>query len=159
MISKKTVADDAYCESYDEIMYKLMILSGTIEKRYHDTFKPSGVGVFVLGETFSLKTSSIYLYYSRKLFSLPMVVVSEMIISHYDPKDPILEKIKHIRNLIKKSFKNYNAKLTELDEKSAKDKFIEKWSTVDEWHSDICNRYNGLNCKKNKVSIVNLKRV
>ena len=147
MISKKAVANDTYCESYDEIMYKLMVLSGTVEKRYHDIFKPSGVGVFVLGETFSLKTSSVYLYYSRKLFSLPMAVISEIIISHYDPKDPILEKIKCIRNLIKSSFKNYNAKLTELDEKSAKDKFIKKWSTVDEWHSDICNRYNGLNCK------------
>lgn len=32
MISKKAVANDTYCESYDEIMYKLMVLSGTVEK-------------------------------------------------------------------------------------------------------------------------------
>ncbi|MFR2988246.1 MAG: hypothetical protein ACLTMR_05330 [Faecalibacillus sp.] len=147
MINKKTCTYENYCEDYNEIMYKIMILSGTVDKIYKDIFKPNCIGLYVLGETFSLSTDSVYNYYIQKACSLPMTVIIEMIISHYNSKDPLLEKVKYMRKLIEGSFKNFNAELTALDEKLAKDKFIEKWNTVDEWHCDICFRYNGLNCK------------
>ena len=38
MISKKTCTYENYCEDYNEIMYKIMILSGTVDKIYKDIF-------------------------------------------------------------------------------------------------------------------------
>ena len=126
MICKTDVADNNYCENYNEIMNTLVDLSGVMDEDEinDELFKPGGIGLSILSDTFGIKDDSVYVYYLKKAFTLPMLVITEMIISHYDKNDPLLETIDTVKKLIEYNSKNHN---TKSSEQLAKNKFLKKY--------------------------------
>lgn len=115
MICKTDVADDDYCENYNEIMNTLVNLSGVMDEDEinDELFKPGGIGLSILSDTFGIKDDSVYVYYLKKAFTLPMLVITEMIISYYDKNDPLLETVDTVKKLIEYNSKNHNTKSSE----------------------------------------------
>lgn len=142
MICKTDVADVNYCENYNEIMNTLVVLSGVVDEADDELFKPGGIGLLILSDTFGIKDDSVYVYYLKKAFTLPMLVITEMIISHYDENDPLLETISTVKKLIEYNSKNHN---TKSSEQLAKNKFLKKYKSVDNWHIEIFENYKKLN--------------
>lgn len=144
MICKTDVADNDYCENYNEIMNTLVNLSGVMDEDEinDELFKPGGIGLSILSDTFGIKDDSVYVYYLKKAFTLPMLVITEMIISHYDKNDPLLETIDTVKKLIEYNSKNHN---TKSSEQLAKNKFLKKYKNVDNWHVEIFESYKRLN--------------
>lgn len=144
MICKTDVADDDYCENYNEIMNTLVNLSGVMDEDEinDELFKPGGIGLSILSDTFGIKDDSVYVYYLKKAFTLPMLVITEMIISYYDKNDPLLETVDTVKKLIEYNSKNHN---TKSSEQLAKNKFLKKYKSVDNWHVEIFENYKRLN--------------
>lgn len=142
MICKTDVADVNYCKNYNEIMNTLVVLSGAVDEADDELFKPGGIGLLILSDTFGIKDDSVYVYYLKKAFTLPMLVITEMIISHYDENDPLLETISTVKKLIEYNSKNHN---TKSSEQLAKNKFLKKYKSVDNWHIEIFENYKKLN--------------
>lgn len=142
MICKTDVADVNYCENYNEIMNTLVVLSGVVDEADDELFKPGGIGLLILSDTFGIKDDSVYVYYLKKAFTLPMLVITEMIISHYDENDSLLETISTVKKLIEYNSKNHN---TKSSEQLAKNKFLKKYKSVDNWHIEIFENYKKLN--------------
>lgn len=140
MICKTDVADNNYCENYNEIMNTLVDLSGVMDEDEinDELFKPGGIGLSILSDTFGIKDDSVYVYYLKKAFTLPMLVITEMIISHYDKNDPLLETIDTVKKLIEYNSKNHN---TKSSEQLAKNKFLKKYKNVDNWHVELFEIY------------------
>lgn len=140
MICKTDVADNNYCENYNEIMNTLVNLSGVMDEDEinDELFKPGGIGLSILSDTFGIKDDSVYVYYLKKAFTLPMLVITEMIISHYDKNDPLLETIDTVKKLIEYNSKNHN---TKSSEQLAKNKFLKKYKNVDNWHVELFEIY------------------
>lgn len=138
MICKTDVADVNYCENYNEIMNTLVVLSGVVDEADDELFKPGGIGLLILSDTFGIKDDSVYVYYLKKAFTLPMLVITEMIISHYDENDPLLETISTVKKLIEYNSKNHN---TKSSEQLAKNKFLKKYKSVDNWHMELFESY------------------
>lgn len=138
MICKTDVADVNYCENYNEIMNTLVVLSGAVDEADDELFKPGGIGLLILSDTFGIKDDSVYVYYLKKAFTLPMLVITEMIISHYDENDPLLETISTVKKLIEYNSKNHN---TKSSEQLAKNKFLKKYKSVDNWHMELFESY------------------
>ena len=138
MIGKADVSDKNYGENYNEIMNTLVVLSGVVDEADEELFKPGGIGLFILADTFGIKDDSMYVYYLKKAFTLPMLVVTEMIISRYDENDPLLETIDTVKKLIEYNSKKHNTKSsTQL----AKNKFLKKYKSVDNWHIELMGWY------------------
>ena len=142
MICKTDVADVNYCENYNEIMNTLVVLSGVVDEADDELFKPGGIGLLILSDTFGIKDDSVYVYYLKKAFTLPMLVITEMIISHYDENDSLLETISTVKKLIEYNSKKHN---TKSSEQQAKNKFLKKYKSVDNWHIEIFENYKKLN--------------
>lgn len=140
MICKTDVADNNYCENYNEIMNTLVDLSGVMDEDEinDELFKPGGIGLSILSDTFGIKDDSVYVYYLKKAFTLPMLVITEMIISYYDENDPLLETIDTVKKLIEYNSKNHN---TKSSEQLAKNKFLKKYKNVDNWHVELFEIY------------------
>ena len=138
MICKTDVTDVNYCENYNEIMNTLVVLSGAVDEADDELFKPGGIGLLILSDTFGIKDDSVYVYYLKKAFTLPMLVITEMIISHYDENDPLLETIDTVKKLIEYNSKNHN---TKSSEQLAKNKFLKKYKSVDNWHMELFEIY------------------
>lgn len=138
MICKTDVADVNYCENYNEIMNTLVVLSGAVDEADDELFKPGGIGLLILSDIFGIKDDSVYVYYLKKAFTLPMLVITEMIISHYDENDPLLETISTVKKLIEYNSKNHN---TKSSEQLAKNKFLKKYKSVDNWHMELFESY------------------
>ena len=140
MIDKIDVSDNEYRECYNEIMNKLVILSEVVDENETDEkiFKPGGIGLSILADTFSIKEDSAYVYYLKKLFTLPMIIVTEMIIAKYSPNDILLEDIKRIQELIRYNSKNHNTTSTT---QLAKNKFLKKYKSVENWHDELLEIY------------------
>lgn len=140
MIDKIDVSDNEYRECYNEIMNKLVILSEVVDENEIDEkiFKPGGIGLSILSDTFSIKEDSAYVYYLKKLFTLPMIIVTEMIITKYSPNDILLEDIKRIQELIRYNSKNHNTTSTT---QLAKNKFLKKYKSVENWHDELLEIY------------------
>lgn len=60
MICKTDVADVNYCENYNEIMNTLVVLSGVVDEADDELFKPGGIGLLILSDTFGIKDDSVY---------------------------------------------------------------------------------------------------
>ena len=142
MICKTDVADVNYCENYNEIMNTLVVLSGVVDEADDELFKPGGIGLLILSDTFGIKDDSVYVYYLKKAFTLPMLVITEMIISHYDENDSLLETISTVKKLIEYNSKKHN---TKSSEQLAKNKFLKKYKSVDNWHIEIFENYKNFN--------------
>ena len=142
MICKTDVADVNYCENYNEIMNTLVVLSGVVDEADDELFKPGGIGLLILSDTFGIKDDSVYVYYLKKAFTLPMLVITEMIISHYDENDSLLETISTVKKLIEYNSEKHN---TKSSEQLAKNKFLKKYKSVDNWHIEIFENYKKLN--------------
>lgn len=71
-----------------------------------------------------------------------MLVITEMIISHYDENDSLLETISTVKKLIEYNSKKHN---TKSSEQLAKNKFLKKYKSVDNWHIEIFENYKKLN--------------
>lgn len=140
MISTLNVSDDEYHECYNEIMNKIVILSEVIDENEinKEMFKPGGIGLSILADTFGLKDDSVYVYYVKKLFTVPMLAITKIIITEHNLNDPLLDDIEHIQKLLAYNSKNHNF---ESSLQLAKNKFLKKYKSVENWHDKLLEIY------------------